>query len=125
MEERAIIPYRQQAKAKKPARKLGTIFRSVWSFFFPEQLSVSDSCLPRVLYEVLPQRLSSSALEAMTDRVTLLRRAGFPIALDLLKEQIPDGYIGKMSVWYEGLPECPRCWLLQQGYFDKTQPVSR
>ena len=108
----------------KLTRILNTIFRNVWFFFSSEHLSDSDLYPCAILYEVLPQRLSVPALVEMTNHVALLQRAGLPIIIDILTEEIPDGYIGKMSVWIEGLSECPRCWLLPQGYFDKTRSVT-
>ncbi|RHG49564.1 hypothetical protein DW254_10915 [Bacteroides caccae] len=105
----------------KITRLLSSIFRSVGFFFSSGYLPDSGSCFPIILFEVLPQRLSLSALEAMTNHVALLQKAGLLVAVDISTEQIPDGYIGKMSVWNEGLSECPKHWLLPQGYFDRTQ----
>lgn len=108
----------------KIAGILNTIFRKTESFFAWKQSQSEESDPLIVLYEVLPEKMSLSALEVMTNHVALLQRAGLLITINILTEQTPIGYIGKMSVWYEGLSKCPRCWLLPQEYFDKIQSVS-
>ena len=116
--------YTQPTKATMTGKKSDTIFRRVRSFFSRRRRSTVDPFPLKVLLEVLPQRLSLSALEAMTDLVALLQRAGLRIEVEVLREEIPDGYIGRMSAWNGGSGVFLKCWLLPRGYFDKNQPGS-
>ena len=58
------------------------------SSFFSEYISDPVSCFPIILYQVLPERLSLSALALMTDHVALLQRAGLPVAISIPTEEI-------------------------------------
>ena len=118
------MPYIQPTKTTMPGKKSDTIFRRVRSFFSRRRQPTEGPFPLKVLLEVLPQRLSLPALEAMTNLLALLQRAGLRIEVGVLREEIPDGYIGRMSAWNGDSGVFLKCWLLPQGYFDGNQPSS-
>lgn len=109
----------------KIIKRLSSILDKIKSFFSWEQSQGQAPFLLLVLYEVRPEILPSFFREEMTNHIALMQRAGFLIEVEVLTEQIPDEYIGRLSVWCEGILESPRHWLLPQGYFDRIQFVSR
>lgn len=117
--------YKQQAIQMKIIKILSSIFDKIKSFFSWGQLQEQAPSLLLVLYEVRPETIFSFFQEEMINHIALMQRAGFLIKVEVLTEQIPDEYIGRLSVWCEGILESPRHWLLPQGYFDRIQFVSR
>ncbi len=103
-------------------KKLGALISYARLLFCRRKQPVQESFPLTVFLEIIPQRLSFLAMDNMITLVALLQRAEFPITVGVLKGQVPDGYIGRMTVRNGDSGAPLKCWLLPYGYFDQDKP---
>ena len=103
-------------------KKLGAVISYVRLLFCRRTQSARESFPLTVFLEIIPQRLSFPAMDNIITLIALLQRAEFPITVGVLVGEVPDEYIGRMTVRNGDSGDLLKCWLLPCGYFDQDEP---
>lgn len=115
--------YRQRVIRKRTQEVLSSIFRKIRCVFSCRQSQGQVYPPTVILYEVLPEVYPSISQSDVNNRITRLRQAGYLIVIIILREPIPNEYIGRMTVWNELVKEAPIHRKIEAGYFDKIVSV--
>jgi hypothetical protein len=101
-----------------------TELQHIWSFFSSPRKH-HQATEPRLAqFELLSTTFDTSVWEKLTDHITLMRMLEYQVRLIEPKEQIPDGYIGRLSCWNGEKLEYQRYLKIQVEHVEKKTLVS-
>ncbi len=105
----------------KIVKRLGSIFRKELFFSFFEYKQVQEPFPLILTFEVELKTLDEFVLEEVISQIEIMKWIGCQVRVIIPTEQIPDGYIGRMTAECGEILKYPVRWLIRQEYFDKTQ----
>jgi hypothetical protein len=116
----------QAAKSGLTQTESATVFRKIWQKVFGRQKPVSGRPVyPSALLEVRFEKIDAYARSALSSHAMLFRQIGYTVRVEPLQRQIPDEYIGILTVESGELQGLQEYLQILVEYVEKKSLVSR